>query len=78
MYRFESKVRYSEVDSKGRVKLNSILDYFQDCSSFQAEEAGVGLDYMAGKHVAWVLTCWQVEIRRYPAFGEKIGVSTWP
>ncbi|TGY96012.1 acyl-[acyl-carrier-protein] thioesterase [Petralouisia muris] len=78
MYSFDSRVRYSEVDSKGYIKMNSILDYFQDCSSFQAEEVEVGLDYMAEKHMAWVLTCWQVEFKRCPSFGEKITVSTWP
>ncbi len=78
MYSFESKVRYSEVDSEGHIKLNSILDYFQDCSFFQSEELGVGLSFMAGKKLAWVLTSWQVEISRYPAYGEDITVSTWP
>lgn len=24
------------------------------------------------------MTCWQVELKRYPVFGEKIQVSTWP
>lgn len=78
MYSFESKVRYSEVDSEGHIKLNSILDYFQDCSFFQSEELGVGLSFMAGQKLAWVLTSWQVEISRYPAYGEDITVSTWP
>ena len=54
MYRFDSRVRYSEVDSKGAVKMNAILDYFQDCSSFQAEELGVGLSYMAEQGLVWV------------------------
>lgn len=78
MYSFESKVRYSEVDSEGYITLNSILDYFQDCSSFQAEELGVGLEYMAQKGMAWVLSSWQVEVKRYPSYGEGITVSTWP
>lgn len=78
MYSFESKVRYSEVDSEGRITLNAILDYFQDCSSFQSEELGVGLKFMLERDVAWVLTSWLVEVKRYPAYGEKITVSTWP
>ncbi len=77
MYSFESKVRYSEVDSEGYITLNSILDYFQDCSFFQSEELGVGLGYMEKKGMAWVLSSWQVEVKRYPLYGEKITVSTW-
>lgn len=78
MYSFESKVRYSEVDSEGRITLNAILDYFQDCSSFQSEELGVGLKFLIERNLAWVLTSWQVEIKRYPVYGENITVSTWP
>ncbi len=78
MYHFESRIRYSEVDSKGKVTLGSILDYFQDCSSFHSEELGVGIDFLAEKQAAWVLSSWQVEVKRYPAHGEEVVVSTWP
>lgn len=78
MYSFESRVRYSEVDSEGRITLNAILDYFQDCSSFQSEELGVGLEFLMEQNFVWVLTSWQVEVKRYPSYGEKITASTWP
>ncbi len=78
MYSFESRVRYSEVDSEGYMTLNSVLDYFQDCSTFQSEELGVGLEFLMARNLAWVLTSWQVEIKRYPVYGENITVSTWP
>ncbi len=78
MYSFESRVRYSEVDSEGYITLNAVLDYFQDCSSFHSEELGVGLEFLMKRKLAWVLSCWQVEISRYPVYGEGITVSTWP
>lgn len=78
MYSFNGRVRYSEVDREGFLTLASILDYFQDCSSFQSEELQVGIEFLAEKQVAWVLSSWQVEVKRYPAHGEKIIVSTWP
>lgn len=37
MYSFKSKIRYSETDSRGRLSLEALLDYFQDCSAFQSE-----------------------------------------
>jgi len=49
MYCFESKVRYSEVNSKGTITLNAILDYFQDCSFFHSEELKVGLNFLMEK-----------------------------
>lgn len=78
MYSFDSRVRYSEVDNQGRITPIAVLDYFQDCSSFQSEELGIGVEYLKENHLAWVLVSWQIEIARYPSLGEQITVSTWP
>lgn len=78
MYSFETTVRYSECDSDRQLSLVSLVDYFQDCSSFHSEEAGVGIDYLASRGVAWFLLNWQIVIGRMPVFGEKIRVCTCP
>lgn len=78
MYCFENRVRYSEIDSKQKLTLSSLLDYMQDCCTFQSESLHVGVDYLAGHQVAWVLSSWQIQILRYPKFGEIIRVNTWP
>ena len=78
MYQFESRVRYSETDEQGQLSLTSILNYFQDCSTFQSEDLGMGIQYLKDQDRAWWLTSWQIVIDRYPALGEKIRVSTWP
>ena len=31
MYQMDARVRYSEVDETHRIKLESVLDYFQNC-----------------------------------------------
>ena len=56
MYSFDSRVRYSEVDENRRITLLSILNYFQDCSSFHSEKIGVGIDYLNKRQCAWVLS----------------------
>lgn len=76
-YTFDSRVRFSEVDHTKRITLPGIINYFQDCSTFQSESLGYGVDYFAKYKKAWVLSYWQVEVTRYPALGEKITVSTW-
>ena len=78
MYSFDSRIRYSEVDSQGKITLTAILDYFQDCSTFHSEDLGVGLSYLAKEKVVWVLSSWQIEVKRYPEFGELVTVGTWP
>ena len=36
MYTFDGRVRYSEVGEDGLLTMQSLLDYFQDCSTFQS------------------------------------------
>ena len=45
-YEFDSRVRYSEVDSRGRLTWPALMDYFQDCSVFQSEMLHLGVDYL--------------------------------
>ena len=49
MYTFDSRIRYSEIDRSGRLSIPAVVDYFQDCSAFQSEELGVGVEYLANK-----------------------------
>lgn len=76
-YTFESRIRFSEIDHTRQITLPGIVNYFQDCSIFQSEGLGLGIEYLKEKKRAWVLSSWQVEVERYPELGEKIKVSTW-
>ena len=78
MYQFESRVRYSEVDSERHLTLPAVMDYLQDCCTFQSEDMDIGVEYLAEQKQAWVLSSWEIKIRRYPVMGEKICVETWP
>ena len=64
MYTFDSRVRYSETDSGGKLTMASLINYFQDCSTFQAEELGVGVEYLRERHLVWVLSAWQIVVER--------------
>ena len=46
MYSFSNRVRYSEVNSEKELTLPSLLDYLQDCCTFESEDFGVGVDYL--------------------------------
>ena len=78
MYRFDSRVRYSETDEQGRLSLTGILNYLQDCSTFQSEDLGIGIEYLNAHNRAWWVTSWQIVIDRAPVLGERIVISTWP
>lgn len=78
MYQYESKVRFSETDEKRKLTLQAVVDYFQDCSTFQTEELGVGFSYLLPKNLTWILLYWQIVVEEYPDLGEKITISTIP
>ena len=76
-YTIRSRVRFSEIDHTRKMTLPGIINYFQDCSIFQSEEIGYGLEYLNKQKKAWMLSAWQIVIERYPKLGEEITVSTW-
>lgn len=77
-YEFSGKVRYSEIDEKGELSLNSLVNYFQDVSTFQSEELGVGIEYLRERHAAWILSSWQIVIDHRPGLCQKVTAQTWP
>ena len=76
-YSFDSCVRFSEVGEDQKLTLGSVINYFQDCSTFQSESLGAGVEFLRKQHRVWVLSSWQVVIERYPALCEKIRITTW-
>ena len=71
-YSFESRVRFSEIGEDGCLTLPGVLDYFQDCCTFESEQTGVGMEVLKEQKRAWVLSAWQVIVKRYPKLGENI------
>lgn len=78
MYKMRHRVRYSEISPDRRVNMEQIVKYFQDCSTFDSENIHQGLDYLEEKGYAWLLAGWQIQVTRYPEFGEEITIATWP
>lgn len=76
-YSFTGRIRYSEIGENRRLTLPSLINYFQDCSNFQSEEIGLGIDWLNARKRAWVLVAWQIHVNRYPAMAEEVKVSTW-
>lgn len=77
-FSFDSRVRYSETGIDQKLTILSLVDYFQDCSTFQSELCGHGLNFLKERDRAWMVAYWQIEVLRYPKLCEKITVQTWP
>ena len=78
MYTFNSRIRYSEVDKNARLTLESLIDYFQDCSTFQTQDGPADMEYLRSNGMAWVLVSWQIEVMRYPKLCEEVRIGTIP
>lgn len=78
MYTFDSRVRYSETSADGRLTPEKLIDYCQDCSTFQSEDIGAGVEKIRSRGLAWMIVYWRVEIRRMPVLGEQIRIGTLP
>ncbi len=77
MYEYTARVRYSELEEDRCAGLVALINFFQDCCTFEAEDGGIGLDWLAERTAAWMLTSWHIRILRRPSYGEVIRVRTW-
>ena len=77
-YTFNSRVRYSETDIHHRLRPDAVLDYFQDCSTFQSESIGEGMDGLREKGMVWVVNFWQIVFDRPLKLMDAITVGTAP
>lgn len=76
-YSFDSRVGYSEISVKGYMSVGAVIDRFQDCSNFQSDSLGVGIEYLSEKKKAWVLNSWHIVFDKSLKMGDNIKVFTW-
>lgn len=71
------KIRAFDVDANDRLKVNTILDYFQDAASNHAEELKVGYSDLIPKGFFWVLSWAKLEFIDYAKFMDIVKIQTW-
>src|SRR5512136_1826457 len=78
LYKKEYAVHAYETDFEGRVRLISLLNYLQDAAGDHATLLGWSVTDLLKKNMTWILSRYHVRIHSYPAWGEKLTVTTWP
>ena len=76
MYRWETRILYSQLAADGRLSLSGLLNLFQDIATLHAEEEGDGLDALYAKNRAWLLSRWRVRLGDLPRSAQKVAVLT--
>ncbi|MFU0824498.1 acyl-[acyl-carrier-protein] thioesterase [Clostridium sp.] len=74
----EYEIHYYEADYRKQALMTSLIDYFNDVATFQSEGLGIGIDYMKEKNMTWILYKWDINVKEYPKYGEKVIVRTEP
>lgn len=72
------KVRANEVDRDNRLKLTSLLTWFQEAASLHADGLGVGYVGMRDLGLGWFLSEYVIHVRDFPRYADEIEVVTWP
>ena len=72
----EYAVHYYETYYKLECNISSIINYFCDIGTKQSEELGVGINYLMEKRLSWVFYKYDIRVKRYPKYGEKVKVVT--
>ncbi len=78
MYTFNTKVSYSRLDKNNKVPYYEIMNYLQDCSTFQSEELGAGVEYMKAVNRAWVVLAYKIKFLGQLNLRDEICVGTAP
>lgn len=78
MYQYDMNVGYSVLDASLQMTVPAILDCFQDAAIFEAENGRITVKYLYDRHIAWLLSSWQIVIDRRPRLNERIQVTTSP
>ena len=53
-------IRYSDIDFDKKIKMVSLLNFFQDIASDNAEKYGFGYYYIYPKNLMWVLLKYRI------------------
>lgn len=70
------EIHYYDVSSDLKCKLTSLIDFICDIGTQQSEKVNIGLSYLNEKRYGWVFYKYDINVYRYPLFGEIISITT--
>lgn len=72
------RLQSHQVDFNSRLKPGALLQMMQEMAGGHAEQLGIGHKLLLEKGLVWVLTRIEVQMARYPSFGEHLTIETFP
>lgn len=77
-YRQKFVVTIYDIDFTNKLKMSSILNYFQEAATHHSHILGVDYYNLMKENEYWILSRICVEIDKYPKLGEEIEVISYP
>jgi len=74
----EFKISSYDLDPRGRARLTTMANFFQEVAYHHANELGLGYDQMKSRKHIWALSRMRIQMDRYPEWNERITLETWP
>ena len=74
----KTHIRYSDIDFDKSLKPFSLLNFFQDIASDNAERLGFGYSAIYPKGLMWVLLKYRIEFTHYPEDIQDLVIKTEP
>lgn len=78
MYEYNTRIGFSQCDVNVTLTITSLIDLFQDCSTFQSEDLGVGFQYLQKDNLVWVINYWEIQIEKLPKLCDNVLIGTAP
>lgn len=74
----EFTIHYYEINAEEQASPLTLLYYLEDAAIAHSESVGYGIELLKSEALAWLLKRWHLQMERYPGYGEKVIVETWP
>lgn len=78
MYEYNVRVGFSQCDINTKLNITELIDIFQDASTFQSTDLGVGFEYLKKEKLAWLLNYWELDIEHMPSLCDTVTIGTAP
>ena len=78
VYEADYIVRSYEIDTGGRVRPLTLLNYMQDAAGEHAARLGLSVLDLFKRNLTWVLSRYHVRFHSFPFVHSRIHLKTWP
>lgn len=78
LYSKEFSISSYDLNPKGKARLTTMANFFQELAYHHATQLGFGYRDMKARQTTWVLSRMRIRMESYPAWDEKIRMETWP